>query len=234
MGVVKIIITSLVSIILLFLLCRIIGQRQISQMSMFDYINSISIGSIAAEMATDLETWYQPLTAMIVYGLVTAAINIVTCKSVSLRKIFNGRPLILYQNGKLYKDNLYRAKLDLNEFLTRCRSAGYFDLAHLDSVVLETNGQLSFLPLDQYRPLTPSDIQISPKASGLRINLIMDGKVLKENLVSVGQNEEWLKKQLHSLGIGQISDVFLAYCDHEGNFMAYRSLKSSKDTLLSE
>lgn len=221
----KVLITSLVSIIVLFLLCRLIGQRQISQMSLFDYVNGICIGSIAAELATNLENWHRPLTAMLVYGLLAALINAVTCKSLALRKFFSGRPLVLFEDGKLYKANLYRAKLDVNEFLTQCRVAGYFDLSKLGAVVLETNGQLSFLPLAAERPLTPADMQLHPAQESLKINLILDGRVLTQNLAASGRSEAWLREQLHSRGIGQVREVFLAYCDQDGGFTAYRMLE---------
>ncbi|MCM1297100.1 MAG: DUF421 domain-containing protein [Muribaculaceae bacterium] len=223
----KVIITSLVSILVLFLLCRLIGQRQISQMSLFDYINGICIGSIAAEFATNLEEWYRPLTAMVIYGFAAALINLLTCKSLALRKFFNGKPLVLFEDGRLYKGNLYRAKLDINEFLTQCRVAGYFDLSQLGAVVLETNGQLSFLPLAAERPLTPADMQLKPQEETLQINLILDGKILQENLRASGRSEEWLKEQLHSQGIGQVREVFLASCDKQGSFTAYRMLEES-------
>lgn len=220
-----IILTSLVSIIVLFALCKLIGQRQISQMSMFDYINSITIGSIAAELATDLEQWWQPLTATIVYGLAAFAINYITCKSIKLRKFFNGKPLVLYQQGKLFKGNLMKAKLDINEFLTQCRVAGYFDLSQLEAAVLETNGQISFMPLADQRPVTPNDLSLNIPQESLCTNLIIDGNILWENLKQSGYNEEWLHKQMHSQGIGQVSEIFLATCDHQGNFYAYRMLE---------
>ena len=124
--------TSLFSIIVLFLLAKLMGNRQVSQMSMFDYVNGITIGSIAAEFATSLEDdYWMPLTAMVVYGVTAALISYITCKSMAARKFINGKPVVLYENGKLYEKNLAAAKLDINEFLTQCRTAGYFDLADL-------------------------------------------------------------------------------------------------------
>lgn len=217
-----IIFVSLISIIVLFGLCKLIGQRQIGQMSMFDYINSITIGSIAAELATNLEEWWKPLTATIVYGLAAVAIDYATCKSIKLRTFFNGKPLILYQEGKIYKGNLEKSNLDINEFLSQCRVAGYFDLSQLEAAVLETNGQISFMPLSDQRPVTPNDLDLKVSPESLCTNLIMDGNILWDNLKSSGYNEQWLHQQLHNQGIGQVSDVFLAICDKQGNFTAYR------------
>lgn len=229
MEILKVMMTSICSIVVLFFLCRLTGQRQISQMSMFDYINSICIGSVAADFATDLENWHRPLIAMIIYALMTVLINMMCCKNLHLRKFFNGKPLVLFENGNLYRHNLFHAKLDLNEFLTRCRAAGYFDLSQLEAVVLETNGQLSFLPLSSRRPLSPADMQLHPAPETLRFNLILDGKVLPQNLKASGHNEDWLKDQLHSQGIGQISDVFLASCDKSGNFTAFKMIDKIMD-----
>lgn len=223
-DILRIILTSLVSIAVLFCLCKLIGQRQISQMSMFDYINSITVGSIAAEFATELENWWEPLTATIVYGLVTVLINVITCKSIPLRKFFSGKPVVLFEEGKIYKANLMKAKMDVNEFLTQCRVAGYFDLSQLEAAVLETNGQISFMPLAAERPVTPQDLQLEPPPETLAINLILDGQVLEQNLKYSGRDMQWLEKQLHSQDIGQISEVFLATCDKQGNFTAYRKL----------
>lgn len=218
----KVIGTSLLSLAVLFLLCRLNGQRQISQMSLFDYINSITIGSIAAELATDLENWQRTLTAMAVYGVAIALIGYLTCKSLGLRKLLNGTPLLLFENGDLYKANLLRAKLDVNEFLTQCRVVGYHDLSQLAAVVLETNGQLSFLPKAEQRPATPQDLGLTPPPASLWADLILDGKILTKNLAAAGREERWLRQQLSRCGIGQISEVFLAMCDRAGNFQAYR------------
>ena len=215
--------TSLLSLVVLFLLCRLNGQRQISQLSMFDYINSITIGSIAAELATDLERWPHALTAMLVYGLCTALIDYLTCKSLRLRKLVNGQPLLLYRQGKLYRANLLHAKLDINEFLTQCRVAGYHDLSQLAAVILETNGQLSFLPVAEQRPATPQDLGLRVAPASLVIDLILDGQLLTENLAAAGLEEHWLKEQLHRCGIGQVREAALATWDGAGNFHAYRA-----------
>ncbi|MEG1447165.1 MAG: DUF421 domain-containing protein [Ruthenibacterium sp.] len=217
--------TSIFSILVLFLLTKIMGNRQMSQMSMFDYINGITIGSIAAEFATSLEgDFVKPLTAMAVYGLAAAAISVLSCKSMLLRKIVNGKPVILYENGKLYEKNLLTAKLDINEFLTQCRVGGYFDLSQLQTAILETNGQISFLPCAAHRPVTPQDLQIAPATESPLVNVILDGKLIAENLRYTGNDAVWLDKQLAKNHIAQ-NDVFLATCDAQNKFTVYPKTK---------
>lgn len=226
----KIVITSLVSILVLFGLCKLVGQRQISQMSLFDYVTSITIGSIAAELATDLEAWWQPLTATVVYGVAALCIDWFTCKSIVLRRFFNGRPVVLYQNGKLYPENLLRARLDLNEFLSQCRVAGFFDLSQLESAVLETNGQISFLPSARFRPVTPADLQLSPSPEGLWSALILDGCLLTGNLEAIGQTAAWLQEQLTARGYQNPKDLFLAIYGPQGQLKLYpRRCRPEKD-----
>lgn len=123
----KIIVLSVVSEIVLFILTKLMGNKEMSQLSMFDYIIGITIGSIAAEMSTALESDYmQPLVAMIVYAIVAIIISILCNKSLKARRFIYGNSLILLNNGKLYRKNFKTAKLDLNEFLVQCRSNRLF------------------------------------------------------------------------------------------------------------
>lgn len=214
MELLKIIMVSIGSIVSLFILTKLMGDREISELSMFDYITSITIGSIAAEMATSLEgDFLKPLTAMIVYAVVSLLISYLTCKSIKLRRFFEGRTLLLYQNGQIYEENLLRAKIDVNEFLSMCRTSGYFDLNEIHTVIMETNGKLSIIPNAQNRPATPSDLNLNPQQNKMLANIIIDGKILKENLKATGKDEIWLKKQLSSQGASDIKEVILANYD---------------------
>ena len=158
-------VTAVVSYLVLFLLTKLVGNKQISQMTMFDYISGISVGSIAAEMATEPESPLRPLTGMVIYGLLAWGIALWTNKSLAARRTFTGKPLILYDGGTLYREHLKRAKLDLSEFLTLCRAGGWFDLSQLETVVFEHNGNLSFLPKEAYRAAQPTDLSLSPNRS---------------------------------------------------------------------
>ena len=122
MHIFKIIYLSFGSLVILFILTKLMGNREMSQLTMFDYIVGITIGSIAAEMATSLENdFMEPVVAMIVYGLITISISYITSKSLKLRRFFNGKAKILLDNGKLYRKNFKSSKIDLNDFLMECR-----------------------------------------------------------------------------------------------------------------
>lgn len=218
----QVILFSLVSLLVMFATTRLGGKRQISQMSIFDYANSITVGSIAAEMATNLESWYRPFTALLVYGAVTWLVHYGACKSFWLRILIDGRSLVLMKNGVIRKKELGRAGIDLNEFLAQARVAGYHDLNELESAILETNGQISFLPRSEYKSATAQDVGQPPAPVSLWYDLILDGNIMENNLKECGRDRVWLQEQLHRCGIGQTGEVFYAACDESGNFYATR------------
>lgn len=211
--VIHVIVLSVVSLVVLFLLTKLMGYRQMSQMSLFDYINGITIGSIAAELATNLEDYHRPLTAMIIYGLATVLLSLLTEKSICVRRFVNGKPLVLLHHGTLYEKNLKKAKIDLNEFLEQCRVSGYFDLSKLQAVILEGNGRLSFLPKAEAHPVTPSDLKLQPESEDLTAVLVLDGHIMERNLHHSGKDKKWLTAQLSALGFPNAKDVLLATCD---------------------
>lgn len=213
---------GVVSIVVLFALTRLSGKRQIAQMSTFDYVNSITIGSIAAELATNLEQWYRPLTALVLYGAVTWLAHTAACKSLAVRTFLSGQASVLMENGTIYKKELGKAGIDLNEFLGQARIAGYFDLNEIQSAVMETSGQISFLPKSQNRPATPQDLQLRPAPAAAWTDLILDGVLQRQNLQTAGKDEKWLAMMLERQGIGQTGEVFYAACSQNDDFFACR------------
>lgn len=207
------VLTTLLSIVVIFLLAKLMGTKQVSQMTMFDYVVGITIGSIAAELATELEEPAKPLTAVIVYGLVAVAISVLTSKSVRARTLVTGKPLVLLEDGIIYRENLKRAKLDLNEFLTYCRVGGWFDLSQLQSAVLEHNGSVSFLPKETDRPATPTDLDLKPQQSLVQTPFVMDGVLMRENIRRSGKAESWVHRALLKQGYREESQVLLALWD---------------------
>ena len=187
----------------------------------FDYITGITIGSIAAEMATELEEPWKPLTAMVIYGGATLLLSVITNKFPGTRKYLNGTPTILMDRGKLYRENLKKAKLDLSEFMVMCRQQGYFDLTNIQTAVFEYNGKLTILPVSSQRPATPNDMNLAPEQELLFTELIMDGRILEDNLKRMGLDMNWLDKQLKQRNVCSAQDVFLALCDRNLKFVLY-------------
>ena len=197
------------------------GHKQISQLDFFDYIAGITIGSIAAEMATELEEPWKPFVAMIIYGGATLLLSIISIKFPRTRKYLNGTPTILMDNGKLYRENLKKAKLDLSEFMVMCRQQGYFDLTNIQTAIFEYNGKLTILPQSAQRPLTPNDMNLAPAQDMIFTEIIMDGRILDDNLKRMGLNTKWLENQLKQNHICSAEDIFLALCDKNLKFVYF-------------
>jgi len=229
MVVLKILWLSLFSLAVLFCIAKLMGNKQISQLSVFDYIIGITIGNIAAEMATSItDSWVEPFTAILVYGFVAFFISIISMKSLKARKFMLGRPLIIYQDGKLYEKNLLKAKLDITGFQMMCRNSGYFNLADIGTAILEHNGQFSFIPVAARRPATPEDLSLFPKQDGITVNIILDGKILEPNLLYLGKNSIWLNDQLNAQGFDGAENISLATCDSSGDISIYKKIPKNK------
>lgn len=213
--------TTVGSFAVLFLSAKLIGHKQIAQLDFFDYITGITIGSIAAEMATELEEPWKPMIAMVLYGGITLALSLISSRFPRSRKYLNGTPTILMDHGKLYYENLKKARLDLSEFLVLCRQQGYFDLTTIQTAIFEYNGKLTILPVTTQRPVTPQDLDLSPDQELIFTELIMDGRILEENLHRMGLDRTWLEKQLKQRHISSAKEVFLAVCDRNLKFVLF-------------
>lgn len=221
MDIIKVILTSFFSALILFIIAKIMGHRQVSQLDFFDYITGITIGSIAAEMATELETPWKPAIAMVVYGTIAFSLNLITSKFPRTRKYINGSPAILMSGGKLYRKNMKKAKLDLSEFLMMCREEGYFDLNDIQTAVFENNGKLTVLPKSLNRPATPEDLKLNPKEDNINTEIIMDGRILEENLKRMGLDLTWLNKQLKAQGYRNAKEIYLGLCDKDNKLSLF-------------
>ena len=217
----KICIASLVSYAAMFLSAKVIGRKQISQLDFLDYITGITIGSIAAELATALENVWKPLTAMIIYAAVTWLMSIINLRRARIRKFLNGTPTIVMDGGRLFRENMKKAKLDLSEFMVMCREQGYFNLADIQTAIFEYNGKLTILPVTARRPVTPADMNLSPPQEALFAEVIMDGRILDESLHRMGFDAKWLKKRLRDQGIQDVRSVYLGLCDEKHNLSCY-------------
>lgn len=225
----KIIVLSLVSIVVLFILAKLMGYKQMSQLSMFDYVNGITIGSIAAELSTAIDDNYiEPLLAMIIYGIIAYLFSFATEKSVKMRRFLTGRAIVLIDDGKIYEDNLSKSRLDIDDLLAELRNNGFFNPSDIQIAIMETNGKISILPKSTVRPLNPADVNITPVQQKTPSNVILDGNIMKDNLKFTGNNETWLKKQLHSQGITDIKNIFLATCDDKNNLSVFIKVSGDK------
>ncbi len=227
-------IRAIISLITLFLMTKLLGKKQVSQLSLFDYVIGISIGNFAAEMTINLESQYlNGILAVVIFGLVAYLVSILTMKSIALRRYFMGTPTVLIQKGKLLEKNLKKVKFDMNDLLQECRGNGYFDLNEIEYGIMEANGKLSILPKAEYKPLTPKDMNLKVDKSVIVANVVIDGNIMEKNLKNMNKTEEWLKKELKVKGYKNIDELLLVTLDGNDKIVAYkRNLKEPINDVL--
>ncbi|MGN1000493.1 MAG: DUF421 domain-containing protein [Bacilli bacterium] len=222
MGFFDIVLRSLLSAFSLFILAKLMGRKQISQLNTFDYIIGITIGSIAAEMTVnkDVEYWVC-IVAMTSFALIGVLISYVTTKSITLRRIITGVPIILIERGKIIEKSLNKARFDINDLLQECRANGYFDISEIEYATMEANGRISFLLKSKYNPVTPNDMKLKVSNKGLCANLIIDGNIMHEHLKNINKDEAWLLTRLKKEGYEDCSNILLLTCDTKEKFTIY-------------
>lgn len=212
---------GVLSLITLFLVTKMLGKKQVSQLSLFDYVIGISIGNFAAEMTTNLDSnILHGTVAVVVFGLIAYTISIVTMKSIVLRRFFSGIPTIIIEDGKFLKDGLKRVKFDINDFLEQAREQGYFDIGDIAYAIMESSGKISIMPKSSSAPVVCSDMKIKKDKACLLSNVIIDGNIMNDNLEKYGKDRTWLLKELKKKN-KSASDIFLATMDKKGKLKLY-------------
>lgn len=213
---------ALISLVALFLITKLLGKKQVSQLSLFDYVIGISIGNFAAEVTINLEAeWINGVVAVLIFGVVAYLVSILTMKSIVARRFFMGAPTVVIQNGKIIKESLKRVKFDINDLLEECRNNDVFDLNQINYALMEANGKLSILLKPEYLPLTPNDMKVKVNKNGLVANIIIDKKIMKNNLSQMGKDEKWLMKELKVKGVS-LEDVLLGTLDIDDKLTIYK------------
>lgn len=210
------IITSVTALAYLFILARFIGKREISQLSMVDFIVSISLGSIASEMAMNIDgSIVHGLIGMTIFGgfpLLTAWLSL---KSKAIRNLFEGKPTILIKDGKILEDNLKKERLTNEDLLGMLRSGNTFRVADVEFAIMESSGKLSILPKAENQPLTPKTMGLTVAPAEEPQTVILDGVIMDEPLATSGKNRQWLHTELSKLGVAQ-ENVFIGQVDASG------------------
>ena len=213
---------AFISLFVLFIITKLLGKKQVAQLSMFDYVIGISIGNFAAEITinTDVHLAYG-IIAVVVFGAVAYFIAIITMKSMFLRKLFMGAPTVLIDKGNLSRNGLKKVKFDVNDLLEECRNNGYFDLNEIDYAVMESNGKISVLPKVEYKPVTMKDMNLKTNEQSLCANIIIDGELISKILSNMNKDEKWLKQQLNVKGYKDYSNILLATLDSSDKLTIY-------------
>lgn len=213
---------SIMAVFALEILARINGPKQISQLSFYDYITGITIGSMAAVMAIDDQIpFWLPLASIIVFVLASYAEGKLTIHYLKIRKFVDGVPVVLIANGKLIQEHMKHAHLTVNDLLSEARVAGYFNLHDIAYAVMENSGKISFLPFCDVAPFTKKDGKVPYSAPSLYVNIVIDGELLHDELSAIGKNEEWFTHQCKEHHYGSYKDMLLAIADEQNNLYVW-------------
>ncbi len=228
-----VVVRAIISFFTLLILARLLGKEQISQLTFFDYILGITIGSIASEATVDLSSRAWPHFI----GLVSWAVLAYLMQYISLKwryaaKLIEGEPVIVIMNGKILDNVLKKMKFRVSDVLELLRNQGIFDMNEVDYAILEPNGSLSVLKKPEYLPVTRQDLKIKAKPTGISTELVYNGKLIKQNLRQMNKDEKWLMNQLKKHGINDVSEAFLVLINDAGSLYVDKyddDIKNVKD-----
>lgn len=209
----------------LLLVTKLMGQREIGRLNLFDFLVSITIGSIVAgalnSSSNNLKGAILSVGTLVIFDILLSYISL---KFSKLRRVLAEEPIILIQNGKILENALKKTRINLDDLMAQLRQKNYFFLHQVEFAVLESNGKISVLAKSQNRPVTPEDLEINTQYEGYPSILIEDGNILTDNLRLINLTEEWLVEQLKRNNILSPKDVFVAMLDTKGKL--YFSLRN--------
>lgn len=219
----------------ILLVTRILDKEQVGELTFYEYVTGITIGSLAADMATItiISPWVI-LTALVMFAALTFLMGYVSLKSRAARKLLEGEPTVVIQNGRILAKNMARCRYNIDDLLLQLRTQGVFNVADVEFAVLETNGQLSVLPKSQKKPITREDLRVPSNYEGLTSELIVDGEVIYQNLQQNNLDEAWLINELEKQGIHSPEEIMLASLDTQGNLYVDKKKDGLQETQVSD
>lgn len=214
-----VLIDSAVAFLYLFVISKLLGKKQIAQLEFIDYTVGISLGSIAAEMATNTEVpFYYFLIAMTIFFLFAVLVAVVGRKTTFLKRLLKGKPATLIYDGKINYKELKKNKIDVNDLLSMLREKGYFDIADVAYAVFEPSGELSVLPVGAQKPLVMEDLDKDKiKPAQLEDIVAVDGALSWSGLNNAGKDDRWLFERLGVTDGKDLKDILLCVYDAEND-----------------
>ncbi|OAB45682.1 DUF421 domain-containing protein [Paenibacillus antarcticus] len=207
---------TILTIVVLFFMTKLLGKRQVSQLSLFEYITGITIGSLAATIPIEMDgTWHLGLISLVVWVAFSLGIEFLTIKSKMARNVLDGKSTILIKDGKVLEENLKKERLTTDELLEQLRSKDVFRLADVEFAVMESSGEVNVLLTRENQPLTPVHLGIKVAPEQETQAVIMDGNIMDEPLATIGLNRQWIDTELEKIGVA-VENVFLGQVDSYG------------------
>lgn len=211
-----IIVRSILFVVTLFAITKLGGKKQLAELSFFEYVSGITIGSIAGEVIMGLEgNMFHGVLAVIIFGGFTYLVDVLSIKSKSFRDVIEGKATVLIKDGKVLEENMKKEKYTIDELNSLLRQKNVFKTADVEFAVLEPKGDLSVLLKKEMQPVTPKDLHLNVAPEKETHTVIMDGEVLNDPLTAAGKNRGWLDIELANLGV-TLDNVFIGQVDSYG------------------
>lgn len=208
---------SVIAYFVLLFFTRIMGKKQLSQLTYFDYIVGITIGSIAAAASVDKHIdVFESCFSIVIWSILTILISIAALKSIKLRLWIDSEPLLIIDKGKVIYKNMKKAKYNIGDLLMQLRNKDIFYITDVEIAILEPDGKLSVLKKAEKSSLTVEDMNIKKPKTGMMVELILDGTILSNHLLQIKKDERWVIEQLKSRNIYNIKDVVFAGVQADG------------------
>ncbi|MGW6663669.1 MULTISPECIES: DUF421 domain-containing protein [Peribacillus] len=215
-GWIEIVLRSFFFLIVLFLITKVLGKKQLSQLSFFEYVTGITIGNVGAELATKVEgNIIHGVLSILVFAIAPFIAGLISLKSKTFRDLVEGKASVFIKDGKVMEDNLKKEKYTIDELLGLLRKKDVFDISEVEFALLEANGDFSVMLKKQNQPITAKDLNLSVAAVKEPQTIIMDGSILDEPLSTIGLNRNWLHTELDKLGV-LLENVFLGQANSNG------------------
>ncbi len=228
LGVFIVFARTIILFLLVMIVIRVMGKRQIGELQPFELVLAIMIAELATVPMEDKEIpLINGIIPILTLLLVQVLITFISLKSDKVRSLISGTPSILIQNGIIMENELRKLRYNLTDLLEQLRLKNYYNIADVEFAILETSGELSIIPKSQKRAVTPEDLKIDTPYEGLALPLIMDGHVKINNLQKLNLDTKWLNKELNKFGIKSTNEVFLASLDTKGEL--YIQKKGTKE-----
>lgn len=219
---------SIVVFIILLILTRISGRKQISQLTFFDYVVGISIGSIAGNLVTDRNlNFYDGIIAILIWSIIPILVGLAAVKNITFRKLVDSEPLIIINKGIVEYKNMLKAHYNIGDLLMQLRDKDIFDITEVEFALLEPDGKLSVLKKSSYLNPTLKDLNIPSNYKGLMVDLIENGEILHQHLQLIQKNEVWLFDELRKKNIPSLKNILYAGYQTNGElYVAFKERES--------
>lgn len=205
------IVRAVIAFFTLLIFTRLLGKQQMSQLTFFDYVLGITVGSIAASLTTDLTSKAWPhWVGLATWIIAVLSVQLVTTKWRYAAKYIDGEPTVVIMNGKIMEDAMKKLRYRISDLTEQLRDKDVFDISQVEFAVLEVSGKLTVLKKGQHQPVTPKDMNMKVKNKGLSTEIIYDGVVVENNLKQMNKDRKWLDMELKNQGIKDVTEVFYA------------------------